>query len=165
MRAQAHSNLKRLLWLVGGAVVALVVATWLTPFLQTYEIKTAAKLLCNDLIRAAKEKAAGGPTGSDVAFGEEEARTRFLGRVRAAGIRFDAGDIDPDCKAYIDKDQPHCISYRYTFDKDNQQHVCRVHVRYRSDTQPALVGDVLQELPHLKLQHHLDVEPRINAAY
>lgn len=166
MRASAQGNLKKLVWLVVVVVVGLVVLTWLTPFSQGYELKTACKLMCNDMIRAKQEREMAERGGSGPpAFDDKNVREGFLNRARQAGVRFDGGDWDADCGAYLEKDRPHCFSHKYSYDAQNKQHICKIHVRYRSDTAPALIGDVLQELPHLKMQHHIDVDQRVNATY
>jgi len=165
MRAEAHGTLKKFVWIVVAVVVALVVLTWLTPFLQGYEVKTACKLLCTDMIRVKAEREMAERNGSTPAFGDPQAREAFIRRTRQATVRFDMGDYDADCGAYLDKDQPHCFSHSYSYDPQNKQHICKIDVRYRSDTAPALVGDVLQELPHLEMQHHIDITQRVNATY
>jgi hypothetical protein len=43
--------------------------------------------------------------------------------------------------------------------------VCTIHVRYLSDTQAALIGQVLQEVPHLKIQHHINMVQRVNNSF
>ncbi|OGQ13244.1 MAG: hypothetical protein A2138_14960 [Deltaproteobacteria bacterium RBG_16_71_12] len=165
MRTVAEGNLKKALWFVAAVVIALLVLTWLKPFLQAYEIKTAGRLMCTDMIRVQGEARMAEQLGKPPAFDNKNVRDIFIGRARQAAIQFEAGDLDPDCGSFSDKDQPHCFSHQYSFDAQAGQHVCTIHVRYRTDTAPAIVGDVLQELPHLKLQQHIKMVQRVNKSY
>lgn len=162
MRTVAEGNLKKALWFVAAGLIALVVLTWLEPFLQSYEVKTACKLMCSNMIRAQAEMRMSKESGNPAGFDNRHVRDQFIGRARQAMVKFDAGDLDPDCGAYLDKDRPHCFSHEYSFDQQNGQHVCKIHVRYRTDTAPALVGDILTELPHLKMQQHINMVQRVN---
>jgi hypothetical protein len=165
MRTVGASNLSKALWFLGAAVVALLVLTWTTPLLQRYEVKTAAKVLCSDMIKFQKEEAFAKRRGGSSKFTDKVVMQNFISRAKQAEARFDAGDFDVDCGDYLNKDEPHCFSYLYEFDKQEAQHVCTIHVRYLSDTQPAVIGQVLQEIPHLKIQHHIKMVEKVNNSF
>lgn len=165
MRTVGESNLSKVLWFLGAVVVALVVLTWITPFLQRYEVKTAAKVLCADMIKFQKEDAFAKKRGGSSKFTDKQVMQAFIAKAKRADVKYDEGDFDADCGDYLDKDAPHCFSYLYEWDKQESQHVCTIHVRYESDTQAAVVGQVLQELPHLKIQHHVNMVQRVNASF
>ena len=162
MRTVGESNLSKALWFLGAVVVALLVMTWVEPFLQRYEIKTASKVLCADMIKMHNEEALAKKRGTTTKFDNKQVMNNFITKARHAGVKFDAGEFDADCGDYLDKDEPHCFSYVYEYDPQTTQHVCTIHVRYGSDNAPAVVGQVLQELPHLKIQHNISMVQRVN---
>lgn len=162
MRTIGEGNLSKVLWFLGAAVVVLIVMTWVEPFLQRYEVKTAGKVLCADMIKHQQEEAMAKKRGGSAAFTDKQVMTKFLSKTRQAGVKFDPSDFDVDCGDYLDKDEPSCFSYSYAFDAQGGQHVCTIHVRYKTDTPPAVIGQVLQELPHLKMQHHINMVQKVN---
>lgn len=165
MRTVGDSNLKKVLWVLAAAIVVLVVMTWLEPFTQSYQIKTACRLMCTDMIRAKAEAVMAQRAGESPKFDDKNVRDQFINRARQAGVTFDAGDLDVDCPDYLKKDKPHCFRFKYSYDAQAETHVCTIDVRYGTDTEPALIGHVLQELPHLKMQQHVAVVQRVNKNY
>jgi hypothetical protein len=165
MRTVGEGNLKKVLWALAAVVIALVVMTWLEPFTQSYQIKTACRLMCTDMINSKGEVALAQRLGQPPRFDDKNVRDQFINRARQAGVKFDAGDVDADCPDYLNKDKPHCFSFKYTYDEQGEAHVCTIDVRYGTDTEPALIGNVLRELPHLKTQQHVEVVQRVNKNY
>jgi hypothetical protein len=80
MRTVGESNLSKVLWFLGAAVVALVVLTWTTPFLQRYEVKTAAKVLCSDMVKFQKEAAFAKGRGTSSKFTDKAVMQNFISK-------------------------------------------------------------------------------------
>jgi len=130
MHAKAEGPLKKLIFILVVFVVVVLVGTWLEPFAAEYEVKTAAKIACNDYMAMMR---------SNTPNANRQWETRFVQSARRAGVAlkndqydFQAGNI-----------------------ADRQEITCRFIVAWRSVTPIILVGDVLG-LPPMSLVHRLD---------
>ena len=138
MRTSGESNLKKLVYLVVGVVIVIVAMTWLEPFFQEYELKTGIRLTCNELFRTS--------------FDTKHAHEFFVGKATRAGVKLKEEDYDEDCPRRIDKGAK-CWSIEAEHDKTARLMKCRAYAQYPTETEWALVGQVLQEIPKLKQQH------------
>ena len=137
--ATAEGIIKKLIVLILalGAVIALI--TFYEPFAQGYEIKNAAKIACNVLVRNWRSKIEG----------EENAHIGpFLDRARQAGVNL----------------KPSQYSFVPSHDLPKGEFVCKVRVTYSTTTDWFLVGPIF-EVPPLKKKYVLNIEHRVRDAY
>lgn len=124
MRAAAESNLTKLIAVVVAVVVIIGVASFYPQFEQGYQIKTAARLTCNDLI---KLKRFPNPAAPDP---YEE----FKAKAKRVKVKLD--------------------SSMYSFEVEDLRaeasHVCRVRVEYPVVVEWAFIGDIVREIEPYK---------------
>ena len=138
-RRAANGNLKKLVTLVVLVIAGIGVATWYEPFAQGYEVTSAAKLACNELVRNWKYKI----ENTDGVHIEP-----FIRRCTQAGVRL----------------KPNQFKFTPSHDKQAGELVCKVHITYPTTTAWFLVGDIFQ-IPPLEQRKVLDFEHRVRDAY
>lgn len=111
--------MKKIFYFLLGLVAVILVASFLPPFTQGYEIKTAARLACNDFIKQARYKTTGDPA------------VKFLDAARRAGVKLD----------------PKQFSFAVEEKRQDNAWVCHFRVRYPTRVEWAFIGQVFQELP------------------
>jgi hypothetical protein len=120
-------------------VATILLMSWWVPFSQGYEIKTAAKLVCNDFIKRARHPAANFADPSE----------SFVAKARVAGVQL----------------KPDQYSFKVEQDIPGAAWVCKVKVSYPITIEWALIGDVLQELPKYSGRKVIKVEHRVSNTY
>lgn len=129
MPTKVEGPLKTLLLLLATCVGIIAVATFLTPFSTEYEIKTAAKVACNEYAQEVRYKY---PTGWE---------DKFLRRASVAGVK-----LGPS-------------QYNFEVEEDNVSMICNAEIKYRTSTTAAFIGDIVTEIPplvqirHIKFRH------------
>jgi hypothetical protein len=129
MPTKVEGPLKTLLLLIAACVGIITAATFLTPFGTEYEIKTAAKVACNEYAQEVRYKT---PMGWEA---------KFLRRASAAGVK-----LEPS-------------QYKFEVEQDNVAMICNAEIKYRTSTTAAFIGDIVTEIPplvqirHIKFRH------------
>lgn len=118
----AEGLLGKLVWLVLAAALGIAGMTFYPQFAQGYEIKGAAKVACNELMRNWRQQRAG----------EEEAHLEpFLRRAKRAGVKL----------------EPSQYSFTPSHDKQSDQLICKVRITYDLSIEWYQVGHLLQIAP------------------
>ncbi len=130
MHVKAEGPLKKLLVALGVFAVLVLVGTWLEPFSAEYEVKTAAKIACNDFMAIKRSNTPNAP-------GTWEAK--FLQQSRKAGVLLNSDQYDFQAG-----------------DISNRQEIkCHFIIAWRSVTPLLLIGELFA-LPPMTLVHRLD---------
>ena len=127
----------KLFWFLLGVLLLIGVLTYLEPWTAQYEVKMAAKIACN---------------------------TAAKGRVPMAGSQWEKDFVNAARRAGV-KLTPRQYLFEVKRDPQNQLWRCRAQVAWKSVTSPAIIGDVLQEVPPLTLTHRLDFEHEVRDHY
>ncbi len=119
----------KLLYVVIALVVLLGLATIATPFMAQYEVKRAARVTCSDFFRAHRDIQ--GP----------EWRDDFVRKARIAGVN-------------LKSDQ----QYLFQLEKRTSLNMwhCRFKVAWNSETPVIGIGELVTELPKIKITHRID---------
>jgi hypothetical protein len=134
MHVAAEGPLKNIIIILIVAVVALAAITYSEPFGTEYEVKTAAKVACNQLVQ-------------DHIYKTPEKRSweqPFLQRTRAAGVQ-------------LKKEQ-----YSFVATLTKQMNTCHAQIAWRSVTPVAFIGDILG-LPPLVIVHRINMKHEVKA--
>ena len=126
----AESNLSRLAIALVVTVVVVGVGTFLTPWSAEYEVKTFARIACNDLIKLRKYKL------DDKGAWEQQ----FVRKCIGAGVK-----LKPNQYAFEVKDVSNEGLWR-----------CRVKVAWRSSTPWLALSAVFPEAPPLEYVNRVD---------
>ena len=137
MHAKAEGPLKKLIFVVVAFVVVIAVGTYLIPFAAEYEVKTAAKVACNDYRLVSR-------AGN---VNDRSWEKKFLDRARVAGVQ-------------LRDDQ-----YNFTLSTDLGDATCRIQIKWIDKTTAILIGDIVTEIPPLTLLHSIDYLHRVKKNY
>jgi len=137
MHAKAEGPLKKLVFFLVALVVVIAVGTYLIPFSAEYEVKTAAKVACNEYRMSAR-----GGNADDRSW-----ETKFVARARVAGVQ-------------LREDQ-----YNFTLSNDFDDATCRIQIKWIDKTTAILIGDIVTELPPLTILHSIDYVHRVKKKY
>jgi hypothetical protein len=134
----AEGNISKLVIGTILTAVVVVVGTWITPWSAEYEVKTAARLACAQLIIVSKYKDPNNPW--------EES---FIRKSMAAGIRLKKGQYLFDIKEV----------------KNEGLWRCHFKAAWRSSTPWMLLSAVFPEVPPLEYVNRIDKNFDIKNSY
>ncbi len=120
--------IKKLIFVVLILVVVVGGGTCLQPWTTEYEVKTAAKIACNDYIRVVK------------GYGDPKWAEGFVRRASIAGVKLKEGQY-----AFDFKDNPGASTHR-----------CNYKIAWRSTTPWFGLSDFFPDIPPLRQVHRLD---------
>lgn len=109
-------------------VLIILVGTWLTPWTAEYEVKTAAKTACNEVIKTKK------------GYGDPKWTERFVRQSSTAGVKLKEGQF-----AFSAEILPNINKGR-----------CHFKVAWKSVTPWLGVSDFFDDVPPLTMIHRLD---------
>ena len=135
----AEGTIKKLIALAVAFAAVIGLMTWYEPFAQGYELKNAAKIACNELMKNWKYKIAGQEN-----FHIEP----FLRRTTQAGVTL----------------KPNQYKFTPSHDRNKGELVCTVRITYPTTTDWFLVGPIF-EIPPLKQKHVLNIDHRVRDTY
>ena len=125
-----------------GAVIALfavvvLVMTWLTPWTASYEVKTAAKTACNEVIKQKK------------GYGDDKWAEVFMRKATAAGVKLKPGQF-----AFSAELLPNLGINR-----------CHYKIAWKSVTPWVILSDLFDDLPPLTLIYRIDDVHEVNQSF
>ena len=129
--------MKKLIMVLIAFVFVIAAGTWLGPWTAEYEVKTAAKMSCNDRI---KEKQG---------FGDLKSDETFIKKANVAGVRLKPGQF-----AFSVEEKRNLGLWS-----------CHYKVAWKSSSAVFLIGDFLPDVPPLNLVHRLDAFHEIKSSY
>jgi hypothetical protein len=132
----AEGPLKTLIILLAVFALFIVLGTYSEPFSSEYEVKTAAKIACNTMVRD--------PNRQDPSRNIWE--KPFVQKARAAGVT-----LTPE-------------QYAFDLSMNRNENICKAAIAWRSSTPYILVGFVL-DLPPMNIVHRLDINHTVKARY
>jgi hypothetical protein len=132
----AEGPLKTVVFLLVVFAAVVVLGTYSEPFAAEYEVKTAAKIACNTMVRD--------PNRQDPSRNIWE--KPFLLKARTAGVT-----LTPE-------------QYAFDLTMNRNENVCKAAIAWRSSTEFILVG-FLFEMPPMKIVHRLDINHTVKAKY
>ncbi len=131
----AHSQLWKLLWLAVAAVGVIVGLTYLEPWAQKYEVKTATTAMCSELVRSRKI----GPVTDPVL-------STWMSKIRAAGVHLARPQ---DATAELSNN-------------GRSSYFCDVKVSYDTVTPWKFVDIIYPSLKPLQLHHIVRLHKEMN---
>lgn len=132
----ANGPLKTILILAVVLVVVVLGGTYFPgPFSAEYEVKTAARIACNEMLRARQEPEA-----------VQRAKDKFVLKAGAASVR-----LAPE-------------QYLFEMSTVGENYECHFVAKWRSTTEIFLVG-YLFSIPPLQLVHHIDMVHKVLRKY
>jgi hypothetical protein len=138
MPVRANGPLKKLLAVLGLAVLSVVGMTFWIPFSAGYEVKIAAKTVCNKIVFDLRNNSPANRVW------EKE----FVQKARLAGVRL----------------TPEQYDFTGILGMRNGEHRCKAHIRWRSVTPWFFISDY-SDIPPLVQIHDLDFEHNVKANY
>lgn len=140
MRAIAESNLKKLFFALLFFAGVIGAASFYPQFAQGYEIKTACRLTCNDLINV---------TRFGQAPGAKPPTDDFINKARRAGVKL------------TDRQ----YSFKLEERRQDAAWACKARVEYPVVVQWAFIGDIFTEIPPFKMKKVVAVEHKVSNNY
>ena len=138
MRTVAESNLKKLLYVILAIVAALGIGTWYPQFAQSYGVKNAGNLACNDLIKNTHY-------GVGTTKNHED---DFISLASVAGVILKKQDFE----------------FKVEHQPNRSLWLCSVKVHYNTQAEIPFIGDVLQLEP-FKFKKFLHIEHDVPDSY
>ena len=129
--------MKKIILILVVAALVIAAATYLGPWATEYEVKTAARIACNDLILEKRT----GSTG--------KALEGFVRKSSTAGVKLKEGQ------------------YAFSLEESKGERLWRCHykVAYKSSTPVFLIADFFTDVPPFTLVHRIDAVHEVRSTY
>ena len=135
MPIKVEGPLKTLLLSLTALALVILVGTFIGPLLTEYEVKTAARIACNDYrkeLRAGEDK--------------HEWEKTFVGAARRAAVQLQSNQYD------------------FELGGDSEVHTCRIRVKWFENVPVFLLSDATDIKP-IKYLHSIDYTHSVKRKY